>query len=90
MKPRPPSPVTAPCRHPDGTYRVFLLADDSQWAKWDPHFWPSHRTYSPGATDAFRREVEKTDWGRACRVCCYLEFEHNIDGDEKAPCGGFE
>lgn len=76
---------------PDGTYRVSTGSDGMQWVQWDPRRSFRFATWSYGAGETFRREATElaTGLGFACLACGYLEFEHNIDGEEKAPCGGF-
>jgi len=71
-------------RLPSGRYRASRGND---WAEWHPSEGPG-RAMSI-ATRVFRRELRELALGLGCAKCSYLEAEHNIDGQERAPCDGF-
>jgi len=81
-------------RQPNGTYRAWTSTDGFQSVNWDPRRGRQAvlaATWSYGSGEVFRREATEMirSFGRACRSCSYLELEHNIDGEEKAPCRMF-
>src|SRR4029078_4196910 len=71
-------------RLPDGRYRASRGND---WAEWHPTERPDRAVSM--ATKAFKRELRDLGLGLGCTKCSYLKSEHNIDGEEKAPCDGF-
>ena len=71
--------------------RRYLASKGWSRVLWTPDHWPPRRDeYVTLMTPGFKAAVEEASLGVACRKCGYLEFEHNVDGDEKAPCRGFE
>ena len=84
-------PIMAPCRRSDGRYELSLIANPRLWVIYRPGVPLRYASWSFGADDEFRRLATTTakSFGRACIDCGYLEFEHNIDGEEKAPCRQF-
>lgn len=76
-------------RLPSGRYHASGW-NPTDHAEWDPRRKLPHQAeFLFGASDRFRRELRQLDLGRACWDCGYLEVEHNITGEEKAPCGGY-
>lgn len=60
-----------------------------EWAQWDPKAAIADGDFFPEASAIFRSALRGLSLGPACLACGYLEFEHDIDGEEKAPCEGF-
>ena len=71
-------------RLPNGFYKA---SHGANWAEWNPADGPG-RAHG-NSTPAFRRELARLNLGLGCKSCTYLEVEHHIDGDERAPCNEF-
>lgn len=73
-------------RRADGLY-VLRDAQSGRHVVWDPRRGLLRGVRFP--SNSFKRHALKLRLGVACRGCGYLYFEHNIDGDDRAPCNEF-
>lgn len=79
--------IIAISRLADGRYRAERGSD---WIEWYPSVKPGTAVHRGESSSEFRQGLRNLDLGIACTACGYLEFEHNIDGEERAPCDEFK